>query len=287
MSKVYEAITDRIIESLDKGIIPWRKEWKAGVNVSIPSNFVTKKQYRGINILSLLCNEFSSNYWLTYNQAKDAGYQVRKGSKGTPIVFWKFDAKENADGETERFAFAKGYTVFNIEQIDGIPAEIPFPDGDKPTFEPVQQAESVVSGYLQQGPQLAHDGGNRAFYSPTFDKVSMPKRESFTSPDAYYSTLFHELTHSTGHESRLNRLDGVGQFSFGSQSYSKEELIAEFGAAFLCSATGIVNQSVETNHVAYIQNWLGVLKNDKTFAIQAAQRAQKAADLIRGGSSAE
>lgn len=283
---VYETITNRIIESLDKGIIPWRKEWKAGANVSTPTNYTTKKPYRGINVFSLLCNEFSSNEWMTYKQAQDAGFQVRKGSKGSPIVFWKFDSKENTEtGENERFAFARGYTVFNVEQIDGIPLSLPLDDA--PAFEPIQAADSMVDGYLARGPQLAHDGGNKAFYSPTFDKVSMPKRESFTTPDAYYSTLFHELAHSTGHETRLKRLDGVGQFSFGSESYSKEELIAEFGAAFLCAQTGIVNPSVTDNHTAYIQNWIAVLKNDKNMAVQAAQRAQKAADLIRGIQAAE
>ena len=275
---VYETVTSRIIESLDAGIIPWRKEWQAGAG-SLPVNYLTKKTYRGINVFVLLCSEFSSNAWLTYKQAQTLGFQVRKGSKGMPVVFWKFDKRKDAvTGEDERIAFARQYTVFNIEQCDGVPDSLPF---DAPTFEPIGEAENLVSRFLslEKAPALKHAGG-RAFYSPTFDSVTMPARESFTSPEAYYSTLYHELGHATGHETRLDRFRNVGQFDFGSESYSKEELIAEFTAAFLCAETGIVNESVLTNHAAYVQGWLRSLKNDKALAMQAAQCAQRAADLI-------
>jgi antirestriction protein ArdC len=278
---VYETVTNRIIEALDAGVIPWRKEWKANAGGTIPYNYTTQKPYRGINVFILMCSEFGSNAWLTYKQAQDAGLQVRKGSKGMPIVFWKFDTrKDEATGETDKIAFARQYTVFNLEQCDGVPASLPF---DTPTFEPLDNAEKLVSRYLSDGPKLEH-GGNKAFYSPTFDAVTMPPRHAFHSPDAYYSTLYHELGHSTGHAKRLNRLENIGQFDFGSESYSKEELVAEFTAAFLCADSGIVNESVLTNHTAYIQGWLRKLRNDKNLAVQAAQKAQKAADLILGHS---
>jgi antirestriction protein ArdC len=155
------------------------------------------------------------------------------------------------------------------------------PAPDAPIFEPIEEAEGIVSKFLTAGagPALSH-GGNRAYYLPSQDKVQMPNREAFVSPDAYYSTLFHELTHSTGNASRLKRFDEESAHLFGSESYSKEELIAEFGAAFLCAESGIVNESVMANQAAYIQGWLRALKNDKSLAIQAAQRAQRAADSI-------
>jgi antirestriction protein ArdC len=279
MANVYETVTERIISALDAGIVPWRKEWKTNSNSALPINYQTKKPYRGINVFTLLCSEFSSNAWLTYKQANAMGLQVRKGSKGAPIVFWKFDRKKDElTGDIEVSAFARQYTVFNLDQIDGLPAELPAPDA--PVFEPIVEAEGIVNKYLTgTGPALAH-GGNRAYYLPSADKVQMPVRESFVSPDAYYSTLFHELTHSTGNASRLKRFDEESAHLFGSESYSKEELIAEFGAAFLCAESGIVNDSVSANHAAYIQGWLRALKNDKSLAIQAAQRAQKAVDVI-------
>lgn len=275
---VYETVTNRIIEALDAGVIPWRKEWKAGSG-SLPVNYTTHKPYRGINVFVLMCSEFASNQWLTYKQAQDCGLQVRKGSKGMPIVFWKFDTRKDAvTGDTDKIAFARQYTVFNLDQCEGVPVSLPF---ETPVFEPITEAENTVTRYMtaQHGISLAH-GGGKAFYSPTFDRVTMPLKETFTSPAAYYSTLFHEFAHSTGHASRLDRFANVGQFDFGSESYSKEELIAEFTAAFLCAETGIVNESVLANHAGYIQGWLRSLKNDKNLAVQAAQRAQKAADLI-------
>lgn len=280
MANVYETVTDRIIAALDAGVIPWRKEWKTNSNSALPINYQTKKPYRGINVFTLLCSEFSSNAWLTYKQAQAMGLQVRKGSKGAPIVFWKFDRKKDElTGDVEVSAFARQYTVFNLDQIDGIEPQAPAPDA--PAFEPIVEADAIVTRFLTAGagPELSH-GGNKAYYLPSQDKVQMPLCEAFVSPDSYYSTLFHELTHSTGNAKRLKRFDEESAHLFGSESYSKEELIAEFGAAFLCAESGIVNESVSANHAAYIQGWLRALKNDKSLAIQAAQRAQKAADVI-------
>jgi antirestriction protein ArdC len=277
---VYDAVNERIIEQLDKGIIPWRKEWKVTGHSSMPSNFATKRPYRGINIMLLACSEFSDSRWLTYKQAQAIGAQVRKGERGTPIVFWSMFGRESAsssgDAKAERIPFLRSYTVFNVEQCDGIAVDLPF---DLSVFEPIPAAQAIVDGYLTRSDIRLRNGGVRAYYSPSLDYIQMPLQTAFDSPDSYYSTLFHECGHSTGHRSRLDRKFDPSQH-FGSVEYSKEELVAEFSAAYLCASVGISNERVETNHVAYIQGWLKALKNDKTLLVSAAQKAQRAADLI-------
>jgi antirestriction protein ArdC len=287
MSKAYETITNHIIASLENGVIPWRKEWKvSGKNGGgvLPYNLTTGKAYRGVNLLSLFCSDYSSNAWATYKQAQSLGYQVRKGEKSTPVVWWSFPTKEQrAEG---RAPYAKTFSVFNLEQLDGVPAAIPFDDAEN--FSPIESAEKIVEGYMAgpSHPSLAH-GGSSAYFAPSRDLVQMPPRDSFVTPEAYYSTLFHEFIHSTGVKGRCDREEMKGIKRFGDCEYSKEELTAEFGAAFLCGESGIATEPLTTNSVAYIQNWISKLQNDKTLAIQAAQRAQKASDFILGRSWAE
>jgi antirestriction protein ArdC len=274
---VYESITNKIIESLEAGVIPWRKEW-AVLGGAMPYNYTTEKPYRGINTLTLLMSGYASAQWLTYKQAKDIGAQVRKGEHGQTIVFWSFTKRENkSTGEEYESAFAKQYTVFNVEQIDGLPVSLPF---DLPVFNPIEEAEAIVSAFMGSAshPTLAH-GGGQAYFKPSTDHVQMPHRETFISPGAYYATLFHELAHSTSIPSRLNRR-AEKPHQFGDENYSKEELTAEFASAFLCAESGITNDERLANSAAYIQCWIKALKNDKTLAIAAAQRAQKAADYI-------
>jgi antirestriction protein ArdC len=274
---VYESITNKIVASLEAGVIPWRKEW-AVLGGAMPYNYSTEKPYRGINTLTLLMSGYASAQWLTYKQAKEIGAQVRKGEHGQTIVFWSFTKRENkSTGEEYESAFAKQYTVFNVEQIDGLPVSLPF---DLPPFNPIDEAEAIVDGYMQSEshPTLAH-GGGEAYYKPSTDHVQVPHRETFTSPGAYYATLFHELAHSTSIPSRLNRR-AEKPHAFGDENYSKEELTAEFTSAFLCAESGITNDERLANSAAYIQCWIRALKNDKTLAIAAAQRAQKAADYI-------
>jgi antirestriction protein ArdC len=277
---IYESVTNRILGQLEAGIIPWRKEWKSTGAGALPSNFTTEKPYRGVNVWLLMGAPYGDNRWLTYKQAQSIGAQVRRGEKGTPIVFWStFEGeRENAKGETveSRIPFARTYTVFNVEQCDGITAELPL---DRPAFEPIPAAQALADSYLTREYIALKHGGNRAFYSVMLDYVQMPHAADFSSPDAYYSTLFHEMGHSTGHASRLDRGFEKGAV-FGSADYSKEELIAEFTAAFLCAETGISNAQVETNQAAYIQGWMRALKNEKTLLIAAAQRAQRAADRV-------
>lgn len=282
---VYEKITQRIIETLETGVIPWRKEWKtAGKSSGLPYNLLTGVAYKGANVISLLCSPYASNGWCTYKQALELGYQVRKGEKASPIIFWSFPDKKKKDaGATSEskasFAFAKQYSVFNIEQLDGVPVELPF-DGAEP-FDPIVEAENIVSAFMASAshPTLAH-GGSRAYFRPSTDHVQMPVQSSFLSAGGYYATLFHEFIHSTGIKSRCNRPELTGMTNFGDEEYSKEELTAEFGSAFLCAESGIANDERLANSAAYIQCWVRELKNDKTLVVRAAQLAQRAASFV-------
>jgi antirestriction protein ArdC len=230
-----------------------------------------------------MCSGYSSNAWCTYRQAQELGYQVRKGEKASPVVFWKFPSKDKAAdaaelSEDRRAPFARFYSVFNLEQLDGVPSELPFEGAN---FDPIAECDSIVSRYMDSvsHPSLAH-GGDAAYFMPSRDHVQMPLREAFSSPAAYYSTLFHEFAHSTGVQSRCNRAELSTMARFGDEDYSKEELCAEFAAAFLCGEASISNERLITNSSAYIQHWVSKLRNDKAMVVQAAQRAQKAADYI-------
>lgn len=283
---VYEIVTDRIIRSLELGVIPWQKPWSGGG--SWPRNLVTKKQYRGINVLLLACQGFGSPYWVTYNQTAARGGQVKKSEKATPIVFWQVKDRDRNEGNDrekhERMFVLRYYNVFNVEQTTlDVPIEEP-----KRQIETIAACVAVLDDW-QQKPQLRLDNRfeNKAAYSPTQDVIQMPVIERFHSVEHYYATLFHELMHSTGHPSRLNR-PGVANFDrFGSEQYSKEELIAECGAAFLCGHTGIANESVERNATAYLQNWIALLKGDSRLIVSAAAQAQRAVDIILNQNAVE
>lgn len=277
----YEAITARLIEAMEKGIIPWHKPW-----ASEYYNAKTGHRYRGLNVPVLAMSGFSDPRWMTYRQAQEAGGHVRKGERGTCVMFWKLmKAKEQDAAEGEKvkvFPVIKTYTVFNVEQIDGLT----LPPVQTFTHEPIAEAEALVQN-MPKRPGIEH-GGQRAFYSPSRDFVGMPTPESFESAEAYYSTLFHELTHSTGHSSRVDRFTAADYTAkFGSEPYAKEELVAELGAAFLRAACGIEAAPEMENSAAYLQGWLSVLKNDRRFLVNAAAQAQKAADFITRAHEAE
>jgi len=265
--KVYNVITEQILKALDAGIVPWRKEW----TTLSPKSLGSKKAYRGINSLLLsICNTYSSQYWVTYNQAKALGGNVRKGEKGRAIVFWKW-LEKTQDGETKRFPLLRYYTVFNVEQCEGIDSKVPVVEIRE--HSPIQDAQAIVDN-MPNRPEISH-GGDRAFYRPSTDDVTLPAPELFASAESYYSTAFHELAHSTGHKSRLDREFG-GADMIG---YSKEELIAEMSAAFLCGTCGISNATIE-NSAAYIQGWRKRISDDPSLVVQAAAKAQKVADYI-------
>ena len=281
---VYEIITARIQEQLEQGVIPWSKPWDATVHM--PRNLSTKKAYRGVNVWLLIGREFESPWWVSFKQCKALGGTVNKGEKGTPVVFWKWleqEKTEDADPEGEgtsgkaRAPLLRYYTVFNVEQTT-IPAErIPVPERQASGFSPIERCESIVSG--MPAPPVLRNGGTRAFYRPGEDLVNMPVPERFRSSPEYYSTLFHELVHSTGHPGRLNRQTIKDLAPFGSPNYSREELIAEMGAAFLCGVAGIENATIE-NSAAYIKGWLRALEDDSRLVVLAASQAQKAAEYI-------
>ena len=274
MSDAYQVITDRIISLLEEGTVPWHRPW--GSPEDFPKNLVSGKEYRGINPFLLSSAGYESPYWLTFKQAKERGGSVRKGEKGMPCIYWNtIEIADTESGETKNRGFLKRYTVFNVTQCE----DVPYPSVEKVEreFEPIESCEKLVAR-MSNPPKIEHDG-NDAMYLRSRDIVRMPNAESFESPEHYYSTLFHELVHSTGHEKRLNRLPISNEaLNFG---YAKEELVAEMGAAFLCGRTGLDNKTID-NSAAYIDSWLGRLRHDSRLVVQAAGKAQKAADYIIG-----
>lgn len=293
MSKVYEVITDRIISLLEKGTVPWHKPWKG--NADAPRNLTTMKEYRGVNVFVLGSAPYDSPYWLTFVQAHERGGRIKKGEKGWPVVYWKRlnqnqkSGGSSEDEEEENPAPAKSYsswrkgfhlyhTVFNSEQCEGI--ETPSINVEPSTFSPLELCERVAEGYPSPKPLVEKNHG-AAFYRPSTDLVGMPKPERFDRSEDFYSMLFHELTHSTGHSSRLNRKEVVQGGYFGSNDYSREELVAEMGAAFLDGHCGIESKLLD-NSVAYINNWLKNLDKDPRLVVQAGAQAQRASDYILG-----
>ena len=277
---VYEIVTTRILDQLQKGTVPWRKPWST--ITAEPRNLITNKRYRGINVFLLGGHRFASPYFLTFKQALERGGAVKKGERGCPIVFWKWhpqeedSAEEIGPGRKPVAPVLRYYTVFNVEQCEGVPS--PAVETRRP-FEPLPECERRVRG-MPTPPRLEH-GGAQAFYRPSTDTVMLPPSERFNSRELYYSTLFHELTHSTGHESRLGRKGITDAILFGSHEYSREELVAEMGAAFLCGHCGI-DAATLTESTSYIAGWLRALQNDTRMVVLAAAQAQKAADLILG-----
>jgi len=276
---IYEMITGRIVTLLEQGTVPWRKPWAGGRAEAIPMNLTSKREYRGINIFLLACMGYSSRYWLSFKQAQEKGGHVRKGEKGTPVIFWKrYETADRQTGEVKEVPVLRYYTVFNLDQIDGVDA----PDAPEPVnanFEPIAEAERIVRN-MPKPPLIVH-GEPRAFYRPTADTVNLPRPGLFIEPEEYYSTAFHELTHATGHESRLNRRPSNEIRHFGDREYSQEELVAEMGSAFLCGQAGIAQATIE-NSAAYIDGWLKVLKGSPKLVVHAAAQAQRAADYILG-----
>lgn len=274
----YQIITDRIISLLEKGTVPWQKPWHGAERA--PQNLASRKPYRGVNVFLLHAMHYMSPYWLTFKQAVDLGGNVRRGEKSCPVVFWKWLEIEK-EGKKERIPFLRYFNVFNASQCDGIEEHIPKSDAPAREHSPVESAESIVHG-MPNRPPIKH-GQAQAFYHPVDDYVGMPSAEHFKSGEEYYSVLFHELTHSTGHANRLARRTVAenegGSRAFGSQAYSKEELVAEMGAAFLCGQAGIVERTLD-NSAAYIASWLSRLKDDPKLVVQAAGLAQKASDYI-------
>jgi antirestriction protein ArdC len=279
IAELKKNLTNKIINKLEQGIIPWRREWHGLLSGAYSRT--TKRPYSFINQMLLS----RKGEYLTFAEVKKLGGYVKKGAKAEQVVFYRpYNIKEIDDltGEEviKTIPLLKYYNVFHISDCVGIkPLDIK--SKLKNDFDPVEEAENIIKSYVtKENITLLHKGQNRAYYKPTTDTVVLPLKEQFTSEGAYYSTAFHELMHSTGHKKRLNRLTDLAMF--GSETYSKEELVAEVGAGLMMSYLGIETDKTFNNTVAYIQSWIKALKNDTSMIFYAAAKAEKAFNLILG-----
>jgi antirestriction protein ArdC len=278
---IYQEVTDRIVEALENGVAPWVRPWNPShAGADFPRNGLTGRPYHGINVfllwLTANAHGYRSHDWFTFNQARQKGACVRKGERGTLVTFWKMlSVRDKAAGElgtdrNKKIPLLRHFIVFNREQIDGLPEVKAEPTPQRPEWE----RDAAVETFIRASGARFTEGGSRAYYSPSDDDIHVPPLATFTSREAYYSTSLHELTHWTGHASRLGRdLSGF----FGSESYAREELTAEMGAAFLCAALG-VHGSLQ--HPEYIGNWIQVLKGDKKAVFRAASEARQVAEYL-------
>jgi antirestriction protein ArdC len=288
MSYVYERVTQSILHALDRGVVPWRRPWT--VTAAPPANLLTHRPYRGINAVVTWFGGYESPYWVTWLQAEQLGGRIKKGERGTPIMFFRLmddngrfpsdsvecedhvDDDQKASSPGKRRALVRYTHVWNVMQTERLDGHVP--SGEKPCLPPDDRAEEVLSAWGDR-PRTLH-GYRQASYDPRADVIRMPPRDSFSSVAGYYSTRFHEATHATGHPSRLARFDLDAPLPpFGSEDYSREELIAELGAAFLSGTVGLgVDVEVESS-ACYIAHWLKVLKEDRRFLVKAASQAQR------------
>ena len=268
MNKAQTKIVDRLIQAMEQGIIPWKRPWM------MPTNAVSGKPYRGINKLVLSLSNFTDHRFVTFLQAQQLGENVKQGEKGFPVVLWHFPTAEEVRNDPNASTWARSYTVFSVEQCECL-TKLPV----LPTVEhdSISEAQAIVDNWVNK-PRVEF-GGFRACYNTATDTVSMPEMSKFESPEGYYDTLFHELLHSTGHSSRLDRKSLVDR-----QQYAIEELVAEIGGAMLCSEAHIDNSNLIDNNAAYLQSWLAAVRNDKTMLVKAASQAAKATDAILGRS---
>jgi antirestriction protein ArdC len=281
---IYAIVTEKIINLLESGVIPWRRPW---TSTGLPRNLVSKKPYRGVNFFLLSASKYVSPFWLTIRQANELGGHVRKGEESTVVVFWKVDdAKQNTedldneqtDGKTRRRFLLRYYRVFNLEQCE-LPQTVldKLPKIETHEHDPIERAERIIAD-MPNRPEIQYTG-SKAFYSSLTDRITLPPRELFSSSEEFYATALHETVHSSGSEKRLAR-EGICEAApFGSPVYSKEELIAEFGAAYLCAEAEISNEVIH-NQASYVAGWLKKLRDDRKLLIHAAAQAQRAADYI-------
>jgi len=270
---IYEIVTNQIIEQLEKSVIPWRKTWRG----SEPINYVTRKRYRGVNLLLLPYG----GEWLTFKQVKDSGGSVKRGEKGSMIVFYKTIEKEDDDGKKESFPFLRYSNVFHISQCENIVSKLE-PLTLNEDNEPIEAAQKILDDYVNSsGVILKHvQGSNKSVYCSGTDTITLPVSGQFESMEEYYNTAYHEAGHSTGHKSRLNRITGTAVF--GSGDYSREELTAEIASCMLMNIAGIDVPDTIQNSAAYIKAWISMLKGDARAIVTASGKAQKATDLILG-----
>ena len=275
---VYEMVTERIIKQLEQETIPWQKPW-TGVR-SGAFNRVSKKPYSLINQAIL---EKPGEY-ATFKQWKDLGGHVKKGANAEMVVFWKIiDVEEKNDkGEIEKkkLPLLRYYNVFHISQVEGVE---PLKEMLNTEIEPIEEADRIIKNYVDREQLVFNEcKSNRAYYAPLIDTVVVPLKEQYSNIQEWYGTTFHELTHSTGAKKRLNRLETSNLASFGSETYSKEELVAEIGSASILNYLGIETKKAFNNSASYIESWLHVLRNDNKFIVSASSKAEKAVNYILG-----
>lgn len=277
-ANVYDMVTNRIIAELEKGKIPWQKPW-TGVRDGA-YNRITKRPYSLLNQMLL---QHTGEY-ATFKQWQDLGGHIRKGEKSEIVVFWKIFESKETDSDTgeieiKKIPLLRYYNVFHISQVDGVEPLAPEQLNDE--VEPIEAGDKIINDYInREHLKFVECKSNQAYYSPSNDTVVVPLKEQYSMLNEYYSTTFHELTHSTGHKNRLNRLQTGAVASFGSENYSKEELVAEIGSATLMSIAGIETPKTFRNSTAYIQNWLQVLRSDNKFIVSASSKAEKAVNYI-------
>ena len=294
-NNVYQMVTDRIVAQLEQGLIPWHKPWTGvGIEDGGAVNYVSRKPYSMLNQM-LLGRE---GEYLTFKQIKERGGSIKKGAKAGVVVFFTtttYTKREEVqeDGSTETVSVMKEhlmpvlkyYNVFHIDDCEGIESKIKVEEDAGPKISPIDSAEKVLNGYVEREKELQFRNNiptDRAYYSPTLDLISVPMLSQYEIAEEYYSTTFHEAVHSTMPENRCNRKSEQKLAAFGSEDYSREELVAEIGSAMLCNNVGIDCEKAFKNSVAYIQGWLKKLKNDNRMIVWAASRAEKAAKYILG-----
>lgn len=275
----YQIVTDAVIKAIEAGSKPWAQSWVNGKSAGTMPLRHNAQAYRGINVLILWAAQmeagYTSPFWMTYKQAQELGAQVRKGEKGTMVCYYgtgKDDEGESEGGKV--FRFLKTFTVFNTQQIDGLPERYSLA---VPQVQPASERIKDIEQMIRDTGAVIHHGGNRAFYRPSTDAIQMPEFEQFRTPEFYYSTLWHELVHWTKAPARLDR--SFGSESWGDEGYAREELVAELGAAFIGSELGFGPEHIE-DHASYLSHWLKVLKADKRAIFGIAAKAQAAADYL-------
>jgi len=289
---VYSKVTNKIINDLERGNLTWLQPWQAGHaagQISKPLRAIGKP-YQGINVIMLWASAMEQGFdcpiWLTYKQAAELGGQVKKGEKGSLVVyadtFTRTEANDKGEEIETAIPFMKGYSVFNAQQIEKLPEHF-YARNTPQHSQPLQRNEQAERFFTSTKAAIQH-GGNQAYYSPSTDSIQIPDLQSFHNAEGYFATLAHEMTHWTRHESRLNR--DLGRKRFGDAGYAMEELVAEIGAAFLCADLGITPETRE-DHAAYVASWLKVLKDDKRAIFTAASYAQKAVDHLHGYQAAQ
>jgi len=278
---VYKMVSDKIIASLEKGEVPWQRPW--AVRGMAPANFNSKRKYTGMNSILLSMSGYACPYWMTYKGAEKLDGHVLKGEKGTEVVLWKVAKKkvrneETGEMEEKKFFFLKYFNVFNLQQTS-LADKWVAPELPGETKEP----HDIFTEYVEREGIEVQFGGDRAYYNRGRDEIGMPSPEAFGEEAEFHSTAYHEAVHSTGHKKRLDRLDGgnpLDEEVSSGDAYSKEELVAEIGAAMLCNLTGVDTEKAFDNSVAYIKGWKKRIKDDTKLMMRAASQAQKAVDFI-------